>query len=318
VNGEVIGMYPPAAFNWSDGSPGPMGNGPATYLQAGAEVYDEWPRGIFGEPNHTNTTMWSDNKADEGFGFAGYVRNLTYQDGQGFPHDAVLETITVPESEGDLGIPGLCGLHAGNWLDPVSSNQGSYSGSLDAPPGEEGWGSYYYFGGGLANRDVGPTSVGIYVHQGYVCDKVHTASGDVPSGANKSFVIFDLDAIKNTAARPEDFAFDPNQLYVVDATGAKVQVDMSLPLTPNIFGPFAATPGNVTAGADQIFTIPYHMGALVSTAAADGAAEAAVTRYEIKYRRKIGDPPVVVYNSTPTPLSLNVNRDCRETGLVTW
>jgi hypothetical protein len=148
VNGSLIGWYPPDTFNWPDKTPGPMANGPATYLQAGGEVENTWPNNF-----HTDTAMVSDNNASTGYTSAAYTRNVGYFDAQKVFHDATLFYNTDPPSnEGDDGIPGLCGEESAQWND-AQGNLGGYtilpSLNPSAPPaGQLGWGQYLYFGGG--------------------------------------------------------------------------------------------------------------------------------------------------------------------------
>ena len=153
VNKSLIGWYPPQTFNWPDGSAGPMGNGPATYLQAGGEVFNLWPGGF-----HTDTAMVSDNAAQSGFRYAAYNRNVGYFDSTvSTMHDAALSYVVTPPAEGDKGIAGLCGLTAGGWTD-ASGAQGAYSVAKapSYPPGAADWGTYLYFGGGVLSQQTTP------------------------------------------------------------------------------------------------------------------------------------------------------------------
>jgi len=152
VDRNYIGWYPPATFNWpSDNTPGPLSTGPATYLQAGGEVEDSWPNGA-----HTGTSMVSDNAAKAGFEFAAYTRNVGYYDSGSNLHDATLTYPLAPASEADDGAAGLCGLQSGGWTD-ASGHQGAYSiATTDVPPGQTGWNTYLYFGGGRLTTETLP------------------------------------------------------------------------------------------------------------------------------------------------------------------
>ena len=155
VGTEAVGYYPLKTFDWDDGTAGPLETGPATYLQAGGEVYDAWQFG-----GHTTTAMVSDRPAQEGFTYAAYARNVVYYDSTRTSFDANLQfatTPTVPANEGDFGFPGLCGLDSAGWTD-ASGHLGGYSITAALPPGAPAWRKYFYFGGGGVS---GPTSAGL-------------------------------------------------------------------------------------------------------------------------------------------------------------
>jgi hypothetical protein len=151
VNQNLIGWYPPATFNWPDGTPGPLSNGPANYLQAGGEVFNTWPAGV-----HTDTAMVSDNAAAAGFEYAAYARNVQYLDSMEAAHDAALTYAVAPTSELDQSIPGLCGFESGTWTDASSAAGGYTVASSSVPPGAAGWGQYLYFGGGRVANEITP------------------------------------------------------------------------------------------------------------------------------------------------------------------
>ena len=159
IDGSPIGFYSTAnTFTWPGTSiPGPMATGQATYLQAGGEVFNQWPNGT-----HTDTPMVSDRPAWEGFKYAAYNRDVAYFDSSGTSHPANLEfyqsassplSVTspmspnVPDSESDFGWPGLCGTQAGG-VDRRPGNPGTASITTALPAGGPGWGRYFYFGGG--------------------------------------------------------------------------------------------------------------------------------------------------------------------------
>ena len=147
---QPVGYYPAESFNWPDGSTGAMSQGPATYLQAGGEVFNAWPGG-----QHTETSMVSDNNAWSGYEFAAYERNVYYYDANKNPYDANLTFITTPQAEGDFQVPGLCGLHSGSWLDAAGeSGEYSIASGNGVPAGAPGWGTYFYFGGGVTAKEV--------------------------------------------------------------------------------------------------------------------------------------------------------------------
>lgn len=152
---QLVGIYPPDTFNWPDGSPGPMSQGPATYLQVGGEVFDTWPGG-----QHTNTSMVSDNNAWSGYQFAAYHRNVGYYgpncNGSNCDlHDANLTFITEPAAEGDFAAAGLCGFKSGSWLD-AAGEPGAYTIATGngVPAGAAGWNTYFYFGGGVTSKEI--------------------------------------------------------------------------------------------------------------------------------------------------------------------
>ena len=154
---SALGYYPASLFQWDDGSTSQMAQGTATYLQAGGEVADAWPNG-----QHTSTSMVSDRPAWEGYQYAAYQRNVVYFDGAGASHSPSFDFLTtgvppagIPVTEGDLGIPGLCGLDSAGWADS-SNNPGAYSITSAIPAGGANWGEYFYFGGGRMNPPSGP------------------------------------------------------------------------------------------------------------------------------------------------------------------
>jgi alpha-tubulin suppressor-like RCC1 family protein len=159
-----IGFYPASTFEWSDGSTSQMAMGTPTYLQVGGEVADSWPNGA-----HTDTAMVSDRPAWEGYEYAAYQRDILYFDSTGASHTPALTYLTtgtppptgtgIPASEGDLGMPGLCGLDSGGWTD-ASGTRGAYSITSALPAGNTDWGEYFYFGGGALNPPSGPALVG--------------------------------------------------------------------------------------------------------------------------------------------------------------
>jgi streptogramin lyase len=153
VADNLIGWYPPNTFDWPDGSPGPMANGPATYLQAGGEVLNTWPIEN-GVPRHSNTAMVSENSAFAGYGYASYVRNVSYFDASQVGHDAELQYVVTPAYEKDAGMAGLCALDGAGWSDSAAA----FAAYSIAPrglvaPGGAGWGQFLYFGGGITARE---------------------------------------------------------------------------------------------------------------------------------------------------------------------
>jgi hypothetical protein len=175
VGGQQIGWYPPQSFNWPDGSAGPMGSGPATYLQAGGEVYNAWPNGF-----HTDTAMASDNAAQSGYEFAAYQRNIGYYDASRsmIPVDASLTYEIEDPAEIDNGVPGLCGFKSGAWTDATGA-QGGYSMATTLPAGGNGWGKYHYFGGGLLSKEIAPTLPALTVSIGAVGSEISGHGPDI-------------------------------------------------------------------------------------------------------------------------------------------
>ncbi len=166
VGGHQIGWYPPQTFNWPDGSPGPMVAGPATYLQAGGEVYNTWPAG-----RHTDTALASDNAAQSGFKFAAYQHNLGYYDATDTLVDANFTYEVQGPDQLDNGVPGLCGFESGTWTDSANA-QGGYSMTVASPPGGSGWGKYHYFGGGLLSKEIAPPPPTLFADIGAVASLI--------------------------------------------------------------------------------------------------------------------------------------------------
>jgi hypothetical protein len=310
VDGQTIGWLPAKTFNWpNDNTPGPMSAGPATYLQAGGEVFDTWPGG-----QHTDTSMVSDNDAAAGYKYAAYQRSISYYDAAKVVHDASLVFAAAPASEGDLGIGGICGLDSASWA-TASGAPGAYSLSTTTPPGAAGWGQYFYFGGGILGLEkppVGPVS--ILYHQYDACS---TIPGTSPAGPNASYVVLQIDGFGNAGSSTIPFHFDQTKLYTVDPhTGHKDYVNPTLPLYPDVFGPFAAVATIVPANTSERFQTPEDIGLIVTTTTADGPAEASQRLYQLQYDHVPGDPPVVLFNSSSTTFP-PVQDDCTKIGLVT-
>lgn len=168
VGGKQIGWYPPQTFNWPDGTPGPMVSGPATYLQAGGEVFNTWPNKF-----HTDTAMASDNAAQSGFKFAAYQHNLGYVDASKNIIDANFTYEVEPAALLDSSVPGLCGFESGAWTDGNNA-MGGYTMTTAAPAGASGWGKYHYFGGGLLANETGPppTTTPLFADIGAVASEI--------------------------------------------------------------------------------------------------------------------------------------------------
>jgi hypothetical protein len=318
VDDEPIGWYPPQAFNWPDGSPGPLGTGVATYAQAGGEVFDTWPGG-----KHTDTAMVSDNAASAGYKYAAYARNVEYYDVAKTPHDASLTYLVPPASEGDASIPGLCGLDSGGWTDAASA-PGAYSLSTTTPPGDASWGTYFYFGGGQLSKEIGPAAstaqpVAILYHQYAACNFVPTNPGAAATGSNAAYVLFAIEGLDNNGLGTIDFHFDPARLYVVDPnTGLRdySAATPTLQLYRYIIGTDAAlaqtVPRNV---ADVDGALIGYVALIVTTKATDGPSEANATTYNLAYDRQPGDPPVVLFNNSSSHPSTIGQDDCSKLGL---
>ncbi len=183
--GQWIGWYTTAVFDWPEqeryadsgavvadaaggGAPGPMVSGPATYLQAGGEVFQTWPYKS-GYSYHSGTSMASDWPATSGYKYAAYVRNVEYLDSAtrisavdgGYSatgqQTAALTFMTQDTSPGvpeymldynstfSSGIPGVCGYYAGQF---TSENDYFmwYDTSTSTAAGSSGWGTYFYIG----------------------------------------------------------------------------------------------------------------------------------------------------------------------------
>ena len=309
---ELIGWYPPETFKWPDGSLGPLSNGPATYLQAGGEVFDNWPMG-----SHTSTSMVSDNAAQAGFQFAAYHRNMGYYDANKGIHDASLGYPVAPTAEGDNGIPGVCGLFSGGWTDAAGA-PGGYTLSTTVPAGAPGWGQYMFFGGGLLANEKVPTAspVTITYHQYAACTGFATNSGGSSTGPNAAYVVFMIDGIDNSGNNVT-FNFKQENLFVQDPhNGQQDPVDPGLMLYPNIFGPFAAADGPIAAFSNAQFQVSEDVGLVVSTSTSDGSVEANQTAYALQYQAKPGDPPVTMLKTNAGQTTFAGQADCRQIGLV--
>jgi Neprosin len=146
ANGNLIGWYPPNTFTYPNSSVvGPMGYGPATYLQAGGEVFDAWQSG-----GHTSTSMGSGiapsvSGSVPNYGQAAYHRNITYIDNHNNYISAGLSYYWAPAYEQDYGY-GVCGYQSGWWEN--GDGTGSYSLSLAGAPNGQNWGEYFFYGGG--------------------------------------------------------------------------------------------------------------------------------------------------------------------------
>lgn len=313
VNGSLMGWYPPGSFNWPTNAPGPMSNGPATYLQAGGEVYDTWPGGL-----HTDTAMISDNAAQAGYKYAAYQRNVRYYDQAEQPHDAVFSYANPPSSEADNGIQGLCGLESAGWTDGIGA-AGAYSfATISVPSGGPNWGSYMYFGGGKLSAEQtppappAPSPVEIRYNQYGACNSVPGQS----TGANGAYVIFRLEAIENLGGNGIPFAFDPSRLFVTDRTGAKDFANPNLKIYPAIFGPFAAVPETIPVLTNDQFGDELDVGLQVTTQNADGPIEAGQTAYTLQYNPQPNDPPVTLVKTDPSQTSFVGVDDCTKIGLT--
>jgi hypothetical protein len=170
--GQWIGWYPTSIFDWpysgalttsqGAGTAGPMVDGPATYLQAGGEVFQTWPYVVAtNTSHHSQTSMGSDWPATSGYKYASYQRNVQYLDSTATAttldgsalHDAslTLHTTSVPSymldhnSTFPSGVPGLCGYKAGGFTTENGVDMW-YDTSTSAAAGGTGWGEYFYFG----------------------------------------------------------------------------------------------------------------------------------------------------------------------------
>jgi hypothetical protein len=314
VNKNLIGWFPPATFNWSDGTPGPLSNGPATYLQAGGEVFDSWAGGA-----HTATSMVSDNAAQSGYEFAAYHRSMGYYDATQTFHDTNLAYGIAPASEDDDGIPGVCGLHSGGWTD-AAGEKGAYTLSTTTPAGGAGWGQYVYFGGGRLAHEIGPTAspVTIKYHQYAACTGFPNSMGITSVGPNAAYVVFQLESIDNSGNNVP-FKFDQSKLFVTDPhDGLSDFVDPFMMIYSTIFGPFAAANVNVSALGSVSYQADPDIALVVTTSSSDGSVEANQTSYTLQYQQQPGDPPVTLVktNASQTTFAPPGQADCAAIGLT--
>jgi hypothetical protein len=259
--------------------------------------------------------MVSDNPANSGFKYAAYTRNMTYLDGARTEHDADLWHIATPPEEGDLGIPGLCGLTAGDWID-ASGQHGGYTASELVAPGDSGWGKYYYFGGGLLSRQRGAGPITISLDQYGACNFVQTDQGGASTGPNAAYLVYRVSGWDNSGAEAAPFALDPTRFYLLDKPGQRDYVDDgNSQFYRFVLGPNAVVPTTISAGAHDSFQTSLYMMVVVNTTDANGPAEASSTRYELKYDPRPGDPKVIISNSTATPPNLTVHDNCSGLGL---
>jgi len=126
-----------------------MANGPATYLQAGGEVYNTWPNVCPHSVVHTTTAMASAYPGSDGYKYAAYQRDVMYIDSSAAYHSAALQYINTPSYENDDSILGLCGLDAAYLTDCSGGYIGGYDITTSPAAGGTGWDTYFYFGGGV-------------------------------------------------------------------------------------------------------------------------------------------------------------------------
>lgn len=329
VNKNLIGWYPPATFNWSDGTPGPLSNGPATYLQAGGEVADSWFNGA-----HTATSMVSDNAATAGYEFAAYHRNMGYYDSAEVFHDTNLTYPVAPASEDDDGLAGVCGLHSGGWTD-AAGEKGGYTLSTTTPAGGTNWGQYVYFGGGRLAQETGPatgptgptgpttgpTGSGptIKYHQYASCTGFPNSLGITSVGPNAAYVVFQLESIDNSGDSVA-FNFDQSKLFVTDPVNPSLQdfVDPTMMIYSTIFGPFAAANVTVPAMGSVSYQADPDIALVVSTKSSDGSVDGNQTAYTLQYQQTAGQPTatLVKSNAGQTTFAPPGQADCAAIGLT--
>jgi hypothetical protein len=150
INGNLIGWYPPDTFKWPAGEAGagtygPMAYGPASYMQVGGEVLDDWNSG--GCYQHTSTGMGSGLAPPTwGYGWSSYDRNVSWISGSGGYAGASLEFFLAPSCMNDYSVLGVCGVDSGYWTNDCGNGFGAYS--LSTTGGQSNWGTYFFFGGG--------------------------------------------------------------------------------------------------------------------------------------------------------------------------
>lgn len=123
-----------------------------------------------------------------------------------------------------------------------------------------------------------PSPALIEYEQRGACNGFVHSGGMTNAGPHRAYVVFRVTTVTNNGAKPADFPFDPQRLYV-DQTDPAAFVNSSIRISS--LNPFALVGRTVKAGESQTFNGAAI--AVVSTQDVDGAKEASATKYGLRY-----------------------------------
>ena len=156
----------------------------------------------------------------------------------------------------------------------------------------------------LAGGCTRDEAVHIRYEQIGACNGFRHAAGTSAAGPNAAYAIFKITAVTNTGKDARDFVFEPDRLFV--NLSPRVQASTRLQLAQlNPFSVFSMTvaKGTTATPNGSVF-------AVVPTADADGAKEAAQTSYFLLYDTPSGGQPVFVDKTNVNQTNWAYTPDC--------